>query len=425
MMHAYRERVSAAIHDLQQGKMVILVDNPDRENEGDIIFPAEIVTPEIVNFMIRHCSGIICLSLTESKANQLGLSYMVPPHEYTGATSSVNGRVNGHGTTRFTPSFTLSIEAKSGVTTGVSALDRAHTILTAVKENACADDVIKPGHIFPLLARSGGVLERAGHTEGSVDLVRMAGFKPAAILCEVMNPDGTMASGDGLQAFANEHQIKMLSIEDLIAYRLSHENLIAEEAKAQLPLQKYGIFEMTVVKEKLTHTEHIVLEKKSLSSPSNSLLVRIHSACITGDLFGSLRCDCHHQLHYSLKRIGEEGGLLIYLNQEGRGIGLFNKIKAYALQEQGLDTVEANLELGLPSDSRKYHIAANILRNRDVTQVRLLTNNPDKINDLKKFSLLEIAQETMPVFCHERNKHYLHTKQTKLNHLMNAKGLTL
>lgn len=419
-MHTYKENVSAAIQDLQQGKMVILVDNPHRENEGDIIFPAEIITPEIVNFMIRYCSGIICLSLTESKANQLGLSYMVPPHEYRGAISSIHHSSK----TRFTPSFTLSIEARYGVTTGVSALDRAHTILTAVKENACADDVIKPGHIFPLLARPGGVLERAGHTEGSVDLVSLAGFQSAAVLCEVMNPDGTMASGDSLQAFANEHHIKMLSIEDLIAYRLSHENLIAEEAKAQLPLQNYGAFEINVVKEKFTQTEHIVLEKKPLS-PSNPLLVRIHSACITGDLFGSLRCDCHHQLHYSLKRISEEGGMVIYLNQEGRGIGLFNKIKAYALQEQGFDTVEANLQLGLPSDSRQYHIAANILRNRGVTEMRLLTNNPDKINDLKKFSDLEIKQEMLPVFCHERNKHYLQTKQTKLNHLMDAIGLTL
>lgn len=408
MMHGYKERVLAAINDLQQGKMVILVDDFARENEGDIIFPAEIINKDVVNFMIRHGSGIICLPLSESKTRQLGLSYMVPPHENRGAP--------------FTPSFTSSIEAKNGVTTGVSACDRVHTILTAVNDEALPTDLVTPGHVFPIIAKPFGVLERAGHTEGSIDLVRLAGFKPAAVLCEAMNEDGTMRRGDNLQAFADQYQIKILSIEDIINYRLSHENLISEEAKARLPLQTYGEFEITVIKEKLSQREHIILEKKvPLSSKSaNSLLVRIHSACITGDLFGSLRCDCHDQLHYSLKRISDEGGILIYLNQEGRGIGLFNKIKAYALQEQGLDTIEANLQLGLPGDLRQYHIAANILRNRDIKNVRLLTNNPDKINGLKKFSTLEIAQETLPMFCHELNKNYLYTKQTKLNHLMCA-----
>lgn len=403
-MQTYQERVLAAINDLQQGKMVILADHLDRENEGDIIFPAEIITPEVINFMIRYGSGIICLPLTENKTRQLGLSHMVSPNDNCGAV--------------FTPSFTASIEAKHGVTTGVSAEDRAHTILTAVKDSASANDLVKPGHIFPIIAKPGGVLERAGHTEGSIDLVRLAGFKPAAVLCEVMNADGTMASGESLQAFADKHHIKMLSMEDLIDYRLRHENLIDAEVKTTLPLQDYGQFTMTVIKEKITQREHIILEREQTAN-KDALLVRIHSSCITGDLFGSLRCDCQKQLHYSLRKISDEGGMLIYLNQEGRGIGLFNKIKAYALQDQGFDTVEANVQLGLSSDSRRYHIAANILRNRDVKKIRLLTNNPDKINDLKKFSTLNITPELLPVFCQEMNRNYLQTKQTKLNHTLN------
>lgn len=411
MMNTFRERMSAAITDLQQGKPVILLDDLERENEGDLIFPAEIITPEIINFMITYGSGIICMPITMAHADRLGLSYMVAPHEKRGAP--------------FTPSFTTSIEAKQGVTTGVSAKDRAHTILTAVSEAASATDIVTPGHIFPIIAKDGGVFSRTGHTEGSIDLVRIAGFKPAAVLCEVMNPDGTMASGASLQAFARQHHITMLTIADVIDYRLSHENLIAEEAHAQLPMAQYGSFTISVIKEKFTQHEHIVLEKNVSEEPIASLqpvLVRIHSACMTGDLFGSLRCDCHEQLQYSLNRISEEGGLLIYLNQEGRGIGLFNKIKAYSLQEQGFDTVEANLKLGLPSDSRQYYIAANVLRNRKISHIRLLTNNPHKVYDLEKFGLLNVMQEAMPIFCHERNQNYLRVKQTKLQHMINITG---
>jgi 3,4-dihydroxy 2-butanone 4-phosphate synthase / GTP cyclohydrolase II len=400
-MNTYLERVEAAIKQLQNGKMIILTDHPDRENEGDLIFPAEIITAEIVNFMIRNCSGIICMPTTEAYLKKLGLSLMVAPHE----NSSHRG----------TP-FTVSIEARNNISTGVSAKDRATTILTAISDTATADDLVKPGHIFPLQAKTGGVLERAGHTEGSVDLVRLAGFKPAAVLCEVMNPDGTMASGEALQAFAKQHEIMILSIEDLINYRQATENLIAEQISTTLELETYGAFTLTVVKEKYTSHEHMILEKL-IKNPALAPLVRIHSTCATGDLFASKRCDCHQQLHYALKCLSEEGGMLIYLNQEGRGIGLFNKIKAYALQDQGLDTIEANQELGLPIDCRQYYMAAAILRNKQLTSIRLLTNNPAKLKDLKKYGIAEVTREHMPVFCNEHNQKYLHAKKIKLQHL--------
>lgn len=402
-MNSHIERVEAAIHDLQAGKMIILTDHPDRENEGDIIFPAEIITPEIVNFMIRHCSGIICLPLTTDHLKKLGLIYMVPPHENT----------NRHGTP-----FTISIEAKEGITTGVSAKDRATTILTAVKKDASEKDIVKPGHVFPLYAKDGGVFERQGHTEAAIDIVRLAGFNPAAVLCEVMNPDGSMAKGSKLKDFSEQHQLKIISIDDIIAYRLCKENLIADEISSNLLIESYGTFNITVIKEKVNGNEHIILSKQNndLTKPT---LVRIHSSCITGDLFGSIHCDCNKQLDYSLDKISKEGGVLIYLNQEGRGIGLFNKIKTYALQEKGFDTVEANQQLGLPIDSREYYIAANILKNRNLTDIRLLTNNPLKIAGLKKYGVSSVNMETMPVFCNEHNINYLKTKKEKLNHIIN------
>lgn len=402
-MQSHVDRVKAALNDLRCGKMIILVDNPDRENEGDLIFPAENTTPEMINFMIRHCSGIICLSLMETQLKRLGLNYMVAPHE--------NSNQRG------TP-FTVSIEAKEGVSTGVSAADRAQTILTAVRHDVSPNAIVKPGHIFPLHAKKGGVLERQGHTEGAVDIVNLAGFQPAAVLCEIMNEDGTMARGKELEKFAKLHQLMILSIDDIIAYRCSQENLIDDEVSTQLPMTSYGMFKITVVKEKFNGHEHMVLMKGNVKKNA-STLVRIHSACTTGDLFGSKRCDCNQQLHYSLQRISEEGGILIYLNQEGRGIGLFNKIKAYFLQEQGLDTIEANQRIGFPPDPRKYYIAANILRNRNIQQVRLFTNNPSKVNDLKKYGIPLVEQETMPVFCNEYNKNYLRTKKNKLNHIIN------
>jgi 3,4-dihydroxy 2-butanone 4-phosphate synthase/GTP cyclohydrolase II len=397
-MQSYIKHVEAAINDLRQGKMIILTDHPERENEGDLIMPAETITPEAMNFIIRHSSGIVCLSLFEEHLKKLNLPFMVPPQDNT----SLRG----------TP-FAVSIDAKEGITTGVSAKDRVRTVQAVIQPDAKADDLVKPGHIFPLYAKAGGVLERAGHTEGSIDLITLAGFKPAAVLCEVMNPDGTMTQGQELTAFAKKNQITLLAIDDIIAYRLAHENVIADEVSTELPLENYGSFKMTVIKEKFNTIEHVILEK----TPKNpeQPLVRIHSACLTGDLLGSLRCDCHHQLHYSLKRISEEGGILIYLNQEGRGIGLFNKIKAYALQENGLDTIEANEKLGLPIDARKYYIAANILRNRKINSIQLLTNNPAKINDLRKYGIANIELAPIPVFHTAHNQAYLKTKKDKLH----------
>lgn len=406
MNTSFIERVESAIQDLKQGKMLILTDDPDRENEGDIIFPAELISAKEMNFMIRYCSGIICLSLTAAQTKKLGLPLMVPPHANT-----------SH---RGTP-FTVSIEASKGVTTGVSAADRAETILAAVRDNASNADIVMPGHIFPLQAKDGGVLERAGHTEGALDIVRIAGFKPAAVLCEVMNPDGTMARGESLRQFAEEHDLKMLAIDDIINYRRYQENLIEEETTAKLPT-KHGVFDITVIKEKNSGMEHVVLTKKK-SNADGATLVRVHSSCMTGDVFGSKRCDCQQQLHYSLERIAAEGGMLIYLNQEGRGIGLFNKIKSYALQEQGMDTVEANHHLGLAVDLRKYYVAANVLRNNNINHVRLLTNNLDKVADLKRYGINEVEREEIPVFCNEHNQFYLQTKKNKLNHIIKAEFL--
>ncbi|SRR5579883_1701699 len=393
------ERVERAIQAIKQGKMIILTDRPDRENEGDLIIPAENITPDIMNFIIRHTSGIVCLSLTKEKLNQLHLPLMVSRQENSSA--------------RGTP-FTISIDAKQGITTGVSALDRTITIQTVMKPDVQPEDLVKPGHIFPLQAREGGVLEREGHTEGAVDLARLAGYQPAAVLCEIMNPDGTMAQGEQLNAFAAEHHIEMLSIDDLITYRLAKENLITDEASTMLPLEDGNLFKMTVIKEKFSEHEHILLMKEKIDT-SSPVLVRIHSSCMTGDLFSSSRCDCNQQLRYSLKRISQEGGLLIYLDQEGRGIGLLNKIKAYALQEKGLDTVEANKALGLPVDARKYYIAANILRNLNIHQVKLLTNNPHKIEDLKKYGIMQVEREPMPIIYHQNNLRYLLSKKEKLN----------
>lgn len=402
-MLTYIERVESALNDLKNGKMIILTDSPDRENEGDLIFPAEVTTAEKISFMIQHCSGIICLSLDEFFIDKMELQPMVHPYKNTSS--------------RGTP-FTVSIEAKQGVTTGVSANDRAKTILTVLDNQSTAEDIVQPGHIFPLHAKTHGVLERAGHTEGAVDLVRLAGFKPAAVLCEIMNPDGTMTKGHELVEFAQKNNLQILTIEDLIQYRLRHENLIEEEVSAKLPIRSHGVFDISVVREKVTKNEHIVLSKK-LTSSSSPLLVRVHSCCITGDLFGSERCDCNQQLNFSLKKISEEGGILIYLNQEGRGIGLFNKIKAYALQEKGLDTIEANQKLGMPIDAREYYIAANILRNRDIKHIRLLTNNPEKVSSLKKYGIETVELEQMSVSYNQHNKNYLQVKKTRLNHFIN------
>lgn len=392
-------QVLQALADLREGKMIILSDDPSRENEGDLIVAAEKLTVPQMNFILRHSSGVVCLSLPEEKLQALQLPLMVPPTQ----NSSVRG----------TP-FTISIDARDDITTGVSAADRVTTILKAIEEPSQADALVKPGHIFPLQAHPEGVFGRAGHTEGALDLVKAAGLKPAAVLCEIMNPDGSMTQGEQLKAFAETHQLSMLSISDLMHYRRRHENFISEVTQANLPLETYGDFTISVIKEKYSQQEHVILSKpwKANTAP----LVRLHSACLTGDLFHSLRCDCHDQLHYALSLMKEQGGLLIYLNQEGRGIGLFNKIKAYALQEEGLDTVEANQKLGLPVDSRDYAIAANYLRNQGIQSFVLLSNNPLKANALASYGDFQIERQALPAFCNVHNQQYLSTKKTKLHH---------
>lgn len=402
-MQKMLQRVEEALLALKNKRMVILTDDASRENEGDLIFPAECSDAAKINFMLRHCSGIICLALTAQQSDKLKLPLMVAAEQNT---------------TKYRTAFTVSIEAKVGVSTGVSASDRAQTILTAIADDTTADDLARPGHVFPLRAHADGVLGRQGHTEGSVDLVQLAGFKPAAVICEVMNPDGTMCSGDDLTVFAHNHQIAMVSIADLIAYRLAKESQIAEEATTTLPLAGFGEFTVTAFKEKFTQKEHIVLQKRKDGCADQETLVRIHSSCLTGDLFGSLRCDCHDQLTYALKRISAEGGVLIYLNQEGRGIGIFNKIKAYALQEQGLDTIQANECLGFAGDTRRYYIAGHILQNLGINKIKVLTNNPEKLAYLNLCGYSNAQHEPMPVFCSNHNKHYLQTKITKLNHMM-------
>lgn len=406
-MQSHIERVENALRDLHQGKMIILTDDPGRENEGDLIMSAEHVTPEAMNFMIRNGSGIVCIAMTHDHLKKLDLPLMVPAD----ANTSMRG----------TP-FTVSVDAKDEITTGVSASDRVKTIQVMVNDHARPDDLVKPGHIFPLQAKTGGVFERQGHTEGAVDLVKLTGNKPAAVLCEIMNPDGTMTRGTQLNEFAKKHHLTMLSIDDIITYRLHHEYMIQDEASSCFPLEKYGQFKVSVLKEKYTGNEHVVL-KKEVKNQNKPMLIRIHSSCLTGDMFASERCDCHKQLHYSLEHISKEGGMLIYLNQEGRGIGLFNKIKAYALQEKGYDTVEANTMLGLPVDSRNYYVAASILRKLEINHIRLLTNNPNKINDLKKFGIKTVDREIMPSFEHPHNQFYLQTKKIKLKHDIDLKVL--
>ncbi|VVC77034.1 Riboflavin biosynthesis protein RibBA [Aquicella siphonis] len=397
------ERVESALSDFKKGKMIILTDDSERENEGDLIIAAEHVTTESMNFMIRNGSGIVCVAMLATQLRQLDLPLMISHDQNT----SMRG----------TP-FTISVDAREGITTGVSAHDRTVTIKKMMESRAFAHDLVKPGHIFPLQAKDGGVFERQGHTEGAVDLARLSGCKPAAVLCEIMNPDGTMSKGDQLSAFANRHQLAILSIDDIMTYRIHHENLLAEEASASFLLDEYGNYQMSVYKEKYSGCEHVVLMNDSKPS-QQPMLVRIHSSCFTGDLFASRRCDCNKQLRYSLQRISDEGGVLIYLNQEGRGIGLFNKIRAYALQEKGYDTVQANEKLGLPVDSRKYYIAANILKNLNINEIRLMTNNPGKVRDLKKYGIKHVERIHMPAFADQHNQFYLQTKKAKLNHDIN------
>jgi 3,4-dihydroxy 2-butanone 4-phosphate synthase/GTP cyclohydrolase II len=396
------ERIEAALERFRAGRMVILVDDEDRENEGDLCVAAEKITPEAVNFMAKHGRGLVCLALTEDKVRQLRLPLMVD---------------EGTNTSTFGTAFTISIEAARGVTTGISAKDRAHTILTAVRDDARPEDLARPGHVFPLRARSGGVLVRAGQTEGSVDLARLAGLKPAAVICEVMNDDGTMARLPELEKLAAEHDLLIVSVADLIAYRMMKDTLVRRAADAPLPTV-YGGFRAVAYENDVDRHQHVALVKGKWRD-DEPVLVRVHSKCLTGDVFGSERCDCGPQLHAALRQIEHAGrGVLVYLDQEGRGIGLVNKLKAYNLQDEGLDTAEANVRLGFKPDLRDYGIGAQILRDLGVRKMRLLTNNPKKIVGLEGYGLEVVERVPIEMPATRRNRAYLVTKRDKLGHLL-------
>ncbi|MCD6561504.1 MAG: bifunctional 3,4-dihydroxy-2-butanone-4-phosphate synthase/GTP cyclohydrolase II [Deltaproteobacteria bacterium] len=392
--------IEDVLDDLKQGKMIILVDDENRENEGDLTIAAEKVTPEAINFMARYGRGLICLALSPSIVEQLGLNQMVNDNR-----------------SPYKTAFTVSIEARKGVTTGISAADRAHTILTAVAPDATPKDLVQPGHIFPLRARRGGVLFRTGQTEGSVDLTRLAGLRHAAVICEIMKDDGTMARMPDLEKFSEEHGLKIATVADTINYRMRTESFVHKAAETILPTP-YGEFKAIAFVNDMDDYEHLALVKGDID-PEKDLLVRVHSECLTGDVFGSYRCDCGEQLKKSMAMVQEEGlGVILYLHQEGRGIGLANKLKAYALQDKGFDTVEANEELGFKPDLRDYGVGAQILVALGIRRMRLMTNNPKKIIGLQGYNL-EVTGR-VPIECEPRpeNKKYLMTKCQKLGHLM-------
>ncbi len=396
--------VEEAIADIRAGKMVILVDDEDRENEGDLCMAAESVTPEAINFMAKHGRGLICLSLEEEQLEQLHLGMMVPDYENTAT----------YGT-----AFTVSIEAREGVTTGISAHDRARTIQVAIADDAVPADIVRPGHIFPLRSRAGGVLRRVGQTEGSVDLSRLAGLKPAGVICEIMNDDGTMARMADLAEYAKEHDLKIVTIKDLIQFRLAHEKLVRGVATASMPTLAGGDFRAIVYENDIDGVDHIALVKGEID-PDEPVLVRVHSECLTGDAFGSARCDCGEQLQAALKMIDEQGsGIVLYMRQEGRGIGLKNKIRAYALQDdEGLDTVEANHRLGFAADQRDYGVGTQILVDLGVRRMRMITNNPVKRAGVEGYGLRIIERVPLEIEPNEANLKYLQTKKDKLGHVL-------
>ncbi|MFZ0449347.1 MAG: bifunctional 3,4-dihydroxy-2-butanone-4-phosphate synthase/GTP cyclohydrolase II [Desulfatiglandaceae bacterium] len=395
-------KISAVLEDMKKGKMVILVDDEDRENEGDLTIAAEMVTPEAINFMARFGRGLICLALDPEIVEKLHLPLMVYDNR-----------------SRFNTAFTVSVEARKGVTTGISAADRAHTILTATRDDVKPEDLVQPGHVFPLRARRGGVLFRTGQTEGSVDLARLAGLKPAAVICEIMKDDGTMARLPDLMEFAETHDVKIATVADIIEYRMRTESFVHKAAETVLPTP-FGEFRAMAFVNDIDDYEHLALVKGDID-PDRDVLVRVHSECLTGDVFGSFRCDCGEQLNRAMEIVQEEGlGVILYLMQEGRGIGLANKLKAYALQDKGFDTVQANEELGFAPDLRNYGVGAQILAALGIRKMRLMTNNPKKIIGLEGYGLEVTGRVPIEIEPRAENKRYLLTKCQKLGHLLNV-----
>jgi 3,4-dihydroxy 2-butanone 4-phosphate synthase/GTP cyclohydrolase II len=399
--------IEEAIEDIRAGKMVVVVDAEDRENEGDLTLAAQFATPEAVNFMATHGRGLICLALTGERCDELGLDLMAAKNE-----------------SPFETAFTVSIEAREGVSTGISAHDRARTIQVAIDPNSVPRDLVQPGHVFPLKAKDGGVLERTGQTEAAVDLARLAGLNPSGVICEIMNEDGTMARVPDLEGYCQRHGLKMVTVSDLIAYRRQNDKLIERVVETGLPTV-FGEFRAVGFRSLVDDKHHVAMVKGEIES-AEDVLVRVHSECLTGDVFHSLRCDCGQQLEDALMRIEKEGrGVLLYLSQEGRGIGLLNKLRAYKLQEEGLDTVDANLKLGLPADLRDYGIGAQILVDLGLSSIRLLTNNPKKIVGLEGYGLRVTDQIPIEHEANPHNEDYLRAKAEKLGHLLHHQGLAL
>ena len=396
------DSIEKAIDELRQGKMLVVVDDEDRENEGDFIVAAETATPDDINFMMKHGRGLVCMPITQDCANQFNLGPMVP---------------HTNNTALYETNFTISVDAVKNATTGISSADRWETVQVLLDENANPSALGRPGHMFPLTAKDGGVLQRAGHTEASVDLATLAGLKPAALLVEIVDEDGTMARGDRLEEIARKHNLTLITIADLIEYRRKKEELVDELSMIPLP-NKYGDFKLRLFEDRIHGDHHVALVKGDISEEEDTL-VRVHSQCLTGDIFGSLRCDCGQQLEGALERIEQEGkGVLVYLRQEGRGIGLKNKIRAYQLQDDGLDTVEANEKLGYAADLREYGIGAQILRKCGVRKMRLLTNNPQKIVGVEGHGLEVVGREALEFEVNHVNENYLKTKRDKLGHFI-------
>ena len=400
-MNTKLNKIEEAIEDIKAGKVIIVVDDEDRENEGDFVTAARNVTPDVINFMATHGRGLICAPLVEDRCEELGLDLMV-----------------GNNTVLHETPFTVSVDLiGNGCTTGISTSDRAKTVQALINPDTKPQDLGRPGHIFPLKARRGGVLRRAGHTEAVVDLAKLAGFEPAGVLVEILNEDGTMARLSQLLEIAEKHNLKIISIKDLIEYRLKHETLIEEQVKINMPTE-YGNFDLVAYKQTTNEMDHLALVKGTWEK-DEPILVRVHSSCMTGDIFGSCRCDCGPQLQKSMQMIEDAGkGVIVYMNQEGRGIGLLNKLKAYKLQEEGRDTVEANIELGFQADQRDYGIGAQILRDLGVTKMKLMSNNPKKRTGLIGYGLEIVENVALEVESNEHNESYLQTKRDKMGHIL-------